>query len=76
MESPLPDGPPSGPFPGAQWKSALAFREDAPVHVFVVDVAKSPRIWSGKYAIREKLRQKVGADVLKCLGADLLIRLA
>lgn len=61
MESPLPDGPPCGPYAGAKWKAALAFREEAPMHVFVVDVAQSPCIWSGKYAIREQLRQKVGA---------------
>ena len=60
LESPLPEGPPAGPFAGAKWKAALAFREEAPLHVFVVDVADAPRLWTGKYAIREKLRQAVG----------------
>ena len=60
LESPLPEGPPAGPYAGAKWKAALAFREDAPLHVFVVDVSDAPRLWAGKYAIREKLRQAVG----------------
>ena len=59
MESPLPGGPPSGPFAGAKWKAALAFRQDAPMHVFVVDAAGAPSVWSSKYMIREKLRKKV-----------------
>ena len=62
MESPLPSGPPSSPFAGAKWKAALAFREDAPVYVFVVDAAKASRLWSSKYSIREKLRKQVQID--------------
>ena len=64
MESPLPSGPPAGPFAGAKWKAALAFREDAPMHVFVVDAAGASRLWSGKYVIREKLRQEVRSLVV------------
>ena len=66
MESPLPEGPPNKPFAGAKWKSALAFREDAPMHVFVVD-SSSTQLWSGKYSIREKLRQQVGSLGNSCL---------
>lgn len=67
LESPLPEGPPAGPFAGAKWKAALAFREEAPLHVFVVDVADAPRLWTGKYAIREKLRQAVDSLGNSCL---------
>ena len=67
MESPLPEGPPQGPFAGAKWKAQLAFREDAPMHVFVLDAAGASRLWSSKYAIREKLRASVGSLGNSCL---------
>merc|ERR1712216_474273 len=67
MESPLPEGPPQGPFAGAKWKAQLAFREDAPMHVFVLDAAWASRLWSSKYAIREKLRASVGSLGNSCL---------
>ena len=39
---------------GAKWKAALTFREQAPMHVFVVDVGQDSSMWSGKYQIRER----------------------
>jgi len=43
--------------------------QDAPIHVFVVDVVKAVSLWSGKYTIREQLRTKVQCcSVLQCVA--------
>ena len=67
-ESPLPEGPPEGPFAGAKWKAALAWQQDAPLTVFVLD-AQGARgsLWRDKYGIRESLRQAVGGLGNACL---------
>ena len=67
-ESPLPEGPPDGPFAGAKWKAALTFKESAPLKVFVADSHRSRgELWRSKYSFRENLRQKVGAIGNGCI---------
>lgn len=72
-ESPLPGGPPEGPFAGARWKEELAFRPGAdgttvpPLHVFVFDAKKCRRIDSDKYSCRSSMAGAVGAPGNCCL---------
>ena len=65
MEQPLPTGPPTGPFPGAQWKAQLCFQEDASLHVFVMDVSSAGRsLWPDKYRIRSAMASASGQEKL------------
>ena len=69
-ESPLPEGPPEGPYAGAKWKAALTFRDSTPdpMAVFVVDAAATDgELWHTKYRVREKLRKAVGALGNACI---------
>jgi hypothetical protein len=72
-EGPLPGGPPTGPFPGAQWKKELAFRPDPetgdvpPLHLFVFDAARCRRIDGDKYGVRDSMASAVSAPGNCCL---------
>eukprot|EP00668_Euglena_longa_P005434 GGOE01006406.1.p1 GENE.GGOE01006406.1~~GGOE01006406.1.p1 ORF type:complete len:258 (-),score=64.46 GGOE01006406.1:259-1032(-) len=66
-EQPLPGGAPTGPFPGAQWKTALCFKSDAPLHVFVVDAANAPQLWQRKYAVRARMADATGNAGNSCI---------
>jgi len=69
-ESPLPEGPPKGPYAGAKWKAALTFSGslDAPLTVFVVDTADTGGgLWHRKYGFRESLRRAVGGLGNSCI---------
>ena len=71
-ESPLPDGPPdpASPFPGAQWKTQLAFRGEPaapPLHLFVFDAKLCNRIDSDKYSARSSMATAVNAPGNCCL---------
>ena len=72
-ESPLPGGPPSGPFAGARWKEELAFRPAAaggvvpPLHMFVFDAQKCRRLDSDKYSCRSSMAAAVDAPGNCCL---------
>ena len=70
MEQPLPSGPPSGPFAGAQWKRALCFRNAASrePHAVVLDVASATTsLWSSKYSIRAELARLSGNPGNSCI---------
>ena len=70
-ESPLPGGPPKGPFAGARWKEELAFRPSdgtvPPLHVFVFDAKNCCRLDSDKYSCRSEMASAVGAPGNCCL---------
>ena len=69
-EQPLPDGPPSGPYAGAQWKRALCFKNDssrAPQAVVVDTGAATSSLWTGKYAIRSSLASLSGNPGNSCI---------
>lgn len=71
-ESPLPTGPPEGPFAGARWKEELAFRPAPdgtvpPLHVFVFDAKECRRLDSDKYSCRSNMASAVGAPGNCCL---------
>jgi len=69
-EQPLPDGPPVGPYAGAQWKHALCFRgpEHSNPHAIVLDVGSATvSLWSAKYAIRSRLARLSGNPGNSCI---------
>ena len=66
-EQPLPDGPPAGPFAGAQWKTRLCFKSEAPLHVFVADAADAPALWQRKYAVRARMADATGNAGNSCI---------
>ena len=64
------EGPPTGPFPGARWKTLLAFRPSGsapPLHLFVFDAAKCRTMDSEKYSVRAAMADAVGAPGNCCL---------
>ena len=67
-EQPLPDGPPSGPYAGAQWKRALCFRNaDRQPQAVVVDASAASSLWRSKYTIRSELARVSGNPGNSCI---------
>ncbi len=69
MEQPLPEGPPSGPYAGAQWKRALCFKgASREPHAIVLDVSEATTsVWSAKYSIRAALARASGNPGNSCI---------
>jgi hypothetical protein len=72
LEQPQPQGPPGGPYPGAEWKRQLCFNnaKSREPHLLVLDtstVVAASSLWSSEYRVRSQLATLSGNPGNSCI---------